>query len=295
MFLCQGGSQRGHSAVEAILVQGNGIHIALHQDQRAKLGLLRHIQGKQVLPLVKNLCFRGIQVFGRGIVHNPAAKADDVAPDIDDGEHEPVAEPVVKIPVFLGDRYQASSLQFLIRIALGPHGLTEAVPAVRSKADAEPGQRSLGHAPALGIAQTLRPGRGIQLADEESGGLLGQRPQPLLLPVAALVFLVVRHLHAHSLGQGADGVRVAQALDLHLEIDDPAALVAAEAIVDPLVRRYGKGRGLLPMEGAEAEQIGAGTLQVDILAHDLFNWVSGGKLIQKCRWKRHWRSPPLSL
>ena len=186
-------------------------------------------------------------------------------------------------------------MQLLIRIALGSHGLAEAVPAVGGEADAEPGQRSLGHAPALGIAQALRPGGGIELADEKPGGLLGQRPQPLLLPVAALVFLVLRHLHAHSLGQGADGIRVAQALDLHLEIDHAAALMAAEAIVDPLVRRYGKGRGFLPMEGAEAKQIGAGTLQIDVLAHDLFNWVSGGKLIQKCRWKRHWRSPPLSF
>ena len=260
MLLGQGGAQRGHSAVEAILVQGNGIHIALHQDQIAKLGLLRHIQGKQVLPLVKNLRFRGIQVFGRGIVHNPAAKADDVAPDIDDGEHEPVAEPVVKIPVFLGDRHQASSLQLLIRIALGPHGLAEAVPAVRSKSDAEPGQRSLGHAPALGIAQARCPGGGMELADEKPGGLLGQRPQPLLLPVAALVFLVVRHLHAHSLGQGADGIRVAQALNFHFKIDDPAALVAAKAIVNALVRCHGKGGRFLPMEGAEPKKIGTGAL-----------------------------------
>ena len=152
MFLGQGGAQRGHGAVEAVLVQGDGVHIALHQDQIAQLGLLRHIQGKQVLPLVENLRFRGIQVFRRGIVHDPAAEADDVAPDIDDGEHEPVAEPVVKIPVFLGDRHQARTLQLLIRIALGPHGLAEAVPAVGGEADAESGQRSLGHSPALGIA-----------------------------------------------------------------------------------------------------------------------------------------------
>ena len=151
-------------------------------------------------------------------------------------------------------------MQLLIRIALGPHGLAEAVPAVGGEADAEPGQRSLGHAPALGIAQARCPCGAIQLADEESGSFFGQCPQPLLLPVAALVFLIVRHLHAHSLGQGADSIRVAQALNFHFKIDDPAALVAAKAIVDPLVRCHGKGGRFLPMEGAEPKKIGTGAL-----------------------------------
>ena len=60
VLLGQGGAQGGHGAVKAILVQRHGVHIALHQDQVAKLTFLRQIQGKEVLPLVKNQGFRGI-------------------------------------------------------------------------------------------------------------------------------------------------------------------------------------------------------------------------------------------
>ena len=76
-------------------------------------------------------------------------------------------------------------------------------------------------------------------------------------------------------------IRVAEAFDLHHEVDDPAALVAAEAVVDPLVRGYGKGRGLLPVEGAETEQVGAGALQAHILAYHFLNGISGSEFINK--------------
>ena len=124
--------------------------------------------------------------------------------------------------------------------------------------------------------QGVRADWGVELAVIEPGSFLVQRPQPLLLAVAGLVLLVLRHLHADTLCQGTDGIRVAQALNFHLKIDDTAALMTTEAIVDALVGGYGEGGGFLPVEGAQAEQVGTGTLQVHILPDHVFNWIPGG-------------------
>ena len=60
VLLRQGGAQGCHRAVKAVLVQGNGVHIPLHQNQVAQLGFLGNIQGEQVFALVENDGFRGI-------------------------------------------------------------------------------------------------------------------------------------------------------------------------------------------------------------------------------------------
>ena len=122
---------------------------------------------------------------------------------------------------------------------------------------------------------------------EKFGSVLAQGNQALLLLVLTLIGPVVRHLQIDPLGQEADGVRIAQAFDLHDKIDHTAALVAAEAVVHLLVRRDGKGRCFFPVEGTEAEIVCAAPLELDILADDLLDWIPGNQLIQKCLWKRH--------
>ena len=39
----EGGAQRGHRAVKARLVQGDGVHIPFGKDHPARLGLFGHI------------------------------------------------------------------------------------------------------------------------------------------------------------------------------------------------------------------------------------------------------------
>ena len=108
-----------------------------------------------------------------------------------------------------------------------------------------------------------------------------QRPQPFLLAVAALVLFILRHCHADPLCQCPNRVRIAQSLNFHLEIDHAAALVAAEAIIHALIRRYGEGSGLFPMERAQTEQVGTGAFQTHILTNHFFNGVSCNQFIQK--------------
>lgn len=55
------------------------------------------------------------------------------------------------------------------------------------------------------------------------------------------VFAVVRDFQPRALGKKADSVGIVEIFDLHREIDDAAALVAAEAVVDALVRRNREG------------------------------------------------------
>ena len=115
-------------------------------------------------------------------------------------------------------------------------------------------------------------------------------PQPLLLAIAGLVLLVIGDLHAHPLCQGADSIGIAEAFDLHLEIDDTATLVAAEAVIDALIGSNGERCGLLTVEGAKAEHIGAGTLQVHIVTDHVLDRVPGRQFIDECGRKCH--SPP---
>ena len=55
--------------------------------------------------------------------------------------------------------------------------------------------------------------------------------------------------------------------------------MAAEAVIDALIRGNGEGSGFLPVEGAKAKQVGAGPLQVHILSNHVFDWIPGGQLV----------------
>ena len=41
------------------------------------------------------------------------------------------------------------------------------------------------------------------------------------------------------------------------------------------------------LEGAQAEEVAAAAFQLHVLAHDLFNWIAGDQLVDKCGGKRH--------
>ena len=104
MLRGQGGAKRGHRAVKARLVEGDGVHIPLRQDDPARLGLFGDVQGEHVAALVVHGGVRGVEVLGCGVVHHPAAEADDLAPDVDDREHDPIPEAVIDPAVLIAHR-----------------------------------------------------------------------------------------------------------------------------------------------------------------------------------------------
>ena len=122
---------------------------------------------------------------------------------------------------------------------------------------------------------------------EKPGRLLTQGPEPLLFPVPALILRVLGHLQPRPLGQKPHGVGVGEIFNFHDEIDHSAPFVAAKAVVNALLRRNGKGGGLLPVEGTQAKEIAPPPLHRHILTHYILNGIAGHHIVQKGRRKRH--------
>ena len=287
MLLRQRGAERGHRTVEAILMQRDGIHIALREDDEFPLAFLDDIHGEKVPPLVKNNRFRRVQVLRRRIVHDAAAEADDIAAHVDDGEHQAVAEAVIERPLVAVLAEEARLEQFLLRVALCRHGVEQGRPAIRRIAEAETRDRLAGDAALLQIGPRLLSRRGLELGVIELCRRAAQRPETLFFLILRLISAIVRDLEARALCQKAHGVAVGEVLDLHDEIHHAAALMAAEAVENALLRRDGERRRLFAMEGAEAEQVAAPARQRDILPDDVLNGIPGVEFIQKCRGKSH--------
>ena len=60
----EGGAQAGHGAVKPRLVEGDGVHVSLGEDEVALLGVLGQVQGEEVAALVVHRAVRGVEVLG---------------------------------------------------------------------------------------------------------------------------------------------------------------------------------------------------------------------------------------
>ena len=256
MLRGQGGAKRGHRAVKARLMEGDGIHIPLRQDDPACLGLFGDVQGEHVAALVVHRGVRGVEVLGGGVVHHPATEADDLAPDVDDREHDPVPEPVIDPAVLIVHR-QTGVQQVPLVIALLSQLLDQGVPAVGSKAQAEAGEGPAGQAAPLQIGQPLHPLRGVQPAVKGAGGLLVDGQQLLTALLGSGGIAAVRHLQPSPLGQKGHRVPKGEVVQFHHKVDGPAPLAAAEAFIDLFVGRHREGGGLFAVKGAQAPVISA--------------------------------------
>ena len=294
MLLRQRGSQRGHRAVKSILVQRDGVHITLRQDDEALLALFDDIHSEEVPPLVEDHRFRRVEIFRRGIVHDPAAEADHIAAYVNDREHQTIAEAVIERPFCFVLQHQTGLQQLLLGEALGGHGVEQRAPLIRRKAETEARDR-IGRQTALGdIGAHLACLRRFELRVEKARSLFVQRPKAFFQLVLRLIFAVLRHLKPGALCQKTHRIRITEVLDLHDEADGAAALVAAEAVVDALLRRNGKGGRFFAVEGTEPEEIVASSGQRDVLPHNVLDGIAGIQLVQKCRRKGH-VLPPVNL
>ena len=200
MLLGQRGAEGGYGAVKAVLVQRNGVHVALREDDKALLTLFDDIHGEKVSSFIKNNCLRGIKILGRGVVHDPSAEADDVAPDVDDGKHQAVAEAVIEGAFFLVFQHQTGLQQFLLGIAFGCHGVQQGAPGVGRKAQSEPRHRG-GRKPPFGnIGTGLCGSRGLELIVKEPRSFLTQCPEAFLFLVLGLAQVVFGDLDTGAFG-----------------------------------------------------------------------------------------------
>ena len=94
-----------------------------------------------------------------------------------------------------------------------------------------------------------------------------------------------------ALGKKDNGIAERKVFFFHNKIDNAAALAAAEAVIDLLVRRDGEGAGLFTVEGAQAEQVAALAGQLYVTAYHVHNITAGGQLVHKALGKCHgWSS-----
>ena len=241
--------------VEAALGQGDDIHIALGDDDGAD-GARRLARGGEVVevgPLVEQLGFRRIQVFGGVVAQGATAEGDDAAALVGDREHHPVAEIVEAFAAVFALLDQAGGNQLRLGQAAGQHGLLQRGEAAGGIAQAEAAhgigaQRPLVEQVALGV----RPGLGVELAGEPLRGRLEhvvERRRPLRARPFGRIGL--GQLHAGLGGQRLDRFGKLQAVRAHDEADDVAMRAATEAVEEALVVVDGERRRFFVMERAQ--------------------------------------------
>ena len=145
----------------------------------------------------------------------------------------------------------------------------------------------------LPFVQILLNGPALRLLKKlvvKSGGIPVQIQQTLPPASGFPVAFLLRDLHPGPLGQKPDSIREGEVFNVHDEVDNAAALFAAEAVIDLLVRRDGEGAGLFTVEGAQAEQVAALAGQLYVTAYHVHNITAGGQLVHKALGKCHGRS-----
>lgn len=116
-----------------------------------------------------------------------------------------------------------------------------------------------------------------------------QQPRPAA--PSLLVTVLLGNFHPGPLGQKPDGIREGEIFLLHDKVDHTAAALAAEAVVDLLIRRNGEGAGFLTVEGTKTKQIGPFAAELHIAADNIYNVVAGNELVHKILGKCQSRSP----
>ena len=202
-------------------------------------------------------CLRGIHVLGLGVIDDAAAKAHHLAPMVEDGQHQAIAELIVKPAIFIGDN-QARRQKFLLTISPPRHLLQKPIPRVGGSAHTEVHRHLAGNPPLFQIVADSLALLGQQHFVVPPRRFLVQLQQALALPLGTLVAAVALwHFHARPLGEELHRLGEGQVFHLHNEVDDPAALMAAEAVINLLARIDGERGRLFIVERTQAKLIAA--------------------------------------
>ena len=272
-------------------MQRHHVQIALAQDHVGSFRLFGQIQPVQHPPLAVYRRFGAVHVFRLRFVDDTAAEAHHVAPHINDRQHQPVAELIVK-PAGLVGHDQSRGQQLLLGIAFCGHGPQQGVPAVRRRPHAEPHGDLPLDGPFVEVSPYCRAVAALQHIVVPAGRIAVQGQQSLAQPVGVGGRPVLRHLHVDPLGQKPHRVGIRQVFDLHNEVDDAAALFAAEAVIELLVLQNVEGRGLFVVEGTAAPIASTLWRQRHIGAYHVHDVIAGDQLVQKCLGKHGGSSFP---
>jgi len=282
-----GGAERGHRLVEAELRQRHHVHVALGDQHVAALAdrLARLVQAVQLVALDEHWRLGRVQILRLAVVEHPPAEADDLALDVADREHDPIAKTVVAalILAFVEDHQPRFDQQ---RVVVTCKRARQAVVAGRRVAEAETGRDLAGQTAPLEVVDRLRAGlellavvgRGLRLQLRQRE-LLGARLGGLLALFGAGVFF--RDRCADFLRELVHCVDEGHAAGFHQETDRVAVGPAAEAVIELLGRADREAGRFFGVERAQAAVVGAGLLELDAAAHHRDDVGAGEQVLDK--------------
>ncbi len=273
------GPERRDDVIEARLVGHQCVRVALDDHRLARLadralGLVDEVERPA---LVEQWRRRGVQVFRpmvptvlRGGGQDPPAEPDRRPVRVADREDDPLAESVVDAAPARLPRLGQPHLDELVGpdVALGRELPRQRVPAAWRIPELVFRDRLVGEAAVAEVSEGRIAGlRARQDRVVEGDRALEDIAEALLVGVLTRGSLV--ELDAGLRREDLERLGERQAVALHHEAEDVAALAAAEALPGIPGRRDRERRCLLAVEGAQTLVGGAGLLQRDRLTDDV--------------------------
>ena len=268
MFFAGGGAEGRDRVAQALLGQGDHVHITLNHDDFVEVAvvLARFEQAVEFLALVKHRGLRRVQVLGLVVPEYTAAEGDDAATAVADREHHAVAEAVIAL-AGLGVFHQQAGIDHgLLLEGVAAQVFIQIVPARRSEAETEVPSDFAGEAAAFEVVDS---GLALRMALEclavKIGGSGKQRVQRRIggLPgfVRAATFFA-GHFHSCGFSQVLDSLGEVQVVVVHQETQGIPSRPATEAVIELLVGADAEGWGFFFMERAAGGVVFAGFFQL---------------------------------
>ena len=283
------GAQRRHRIREAELREGHHVHVALDHQCVAALAqrLAGFVQAIELAALDEHRRLRRVEVFRLADVEHPAAEADHLALYRADREHDAIAKAVVALlvraVVALHDHESRFGEQ---RVVVAREHAGEAAPAFGGVAHAEACSDLASQPAAFQVAHRTRAA--LELLAPVLAGLrqhLAQRGLALLRCPGALALLgravFLRHGHAQALREVAHRLGEVEPDMLRQKAQRVALRTAAEAVIELLGRDHVEARRLLAVEGAQALEVLAGALELDVRTDDLDDVGAGEQFVDE--------------
>ena len=262
-------------------MHSNHIHITLAEQKPLALGCLGEVERKQIAAFFEYRRISRVEVFRPAVrPHDPSAKPDHIAAQVDDREYHPVSELVIKpAPAVPGGNRSRDHL--LIGEPLAAQIPGSQVPAVGREPQPKPDDRLVGEPPRMQIVQTRPAGWLFQKVVIITGECAVQLKDTNLQPGGPVIPDILGHCHPGPLRQKLDRLHIFKVFDPADESDNVPSRAAAKTEKALVVRIDGKRGGFLGMERAEPGGNPPPPAKSDIRGDDLFNVTVVFQLLQK--------------
>ena len=222
----------------------------------------------------------GVDIFGLFIGENPPAKGHHIAPQVNNGKHDPVVKPVHG-PAASAAKSHIGLDQLVFRVFQTAQMVHKGKPSRRRKAQAEMADGLHGEPPAQKVIQPRLPLLGKEHPIVKPSGLPIDFQYPGPKPGHTVVHLLLGDWDSRPLGQEPHGFHIVQILNLPDKGNHISPYAAAKTIKGAVVRIHVEGSGLFVVEGTESHQIATAPAQVYIGGYQLRNVCPGLQLLQK--------------